>query len=174
ALTNSKFVNGHAKVFQKEKVGIIDSAGVKVFPAIFEDVGVFEGTLIPVKKRGKWGYSDLEVNLAIPYEYSFASNFRDSLAIVAKSDLFGLIDNLGKTKIPFVFKSVEWMDTLLLVQDTAYGIINLAQDTLVPFQYEGALRFDDSVVQLKRFDDGYDYYDLRKQEFLRREETLTE
>ena len=67
ALSESKFLEGHAKVFQGNKVGIIDSTGQKVFPAIFEDVGLYEGVRIPVKKRGEWGYADLEIDLAIPY-----------------------------------------------------------------------------------------------------------
>ncbi len=174
ALTNSKFEHGYAKVFQKDKVGVIDSTGVKIFPAIFEDVGTFKGNLTPVKKRGKWGYSDLDVNLAIGYQYDYASSFSDSLAIVSKDGLFGVIDTFGKTKIPLAFASVEWLDTLLLVQDTAYGIISLAQDTLVPLQYEKVTRIDNKVVQLKRFSGTYDYYDLRKKQFLRREETLAE
>jgi len=174
ALTDSKFVNGHAKVYQKEKVGIIDSLGTKVFPAIFEDVGIYEGQLVPVKKRGKWGYSDLEVDLAIPYRYDYASNFRSAFAIAAKTDLFGVIDTLGEPRISFSFTSVEWMDTLLLVQDTAYGIITLTQDTLVPLEYQEIIRLDDKVVRLKRSSGGLDYYDLPKRQFLRREETLTE
>jgi hypothetical protein len=174
ALTSSKFENGYAKVFQKGKVGVIDSVGVKAFPAIFEDIGIYKGNLVPVKKRGKWGYSNLDVNLAIGYQYSYASNFYDSLAIVADGDLYGVIDTLGKIKIPLVFASMEWLDTLLLVQDTAYGIISLAQDTLVPFEYEKATQIDDKVIQLKRFTGTYDYYDLRKKQFLRREETLAE
>ncbi|MGB6036135.1 MAG: WG repeat-containing protein, partial [Cryomorphaceae bacterium] len=130
ALTSSKFESGYAKVFQKDKVGVIDSTGIKAFPAIFEDVGRYSGNLVPVKKRGKWGYSNLDVNLSIGYNFSYASNFNDSLAIAAMGDLYGVIDTLGKTKIPFVYASMEWVDTLLIVQDTAYGIISLGQDTL--------------------------------------------
>lgn len=174
ALTDSKFLNGYAKVFQKDKIGVIDSTGVKAFPAIFEDVGIYQGNLVPVKKRGKWGYSDSDVNLAIPYRYSYASNFKDSLAIVAKEDLYGVIDTLGKVKIPLVYASLEWMDTLLLVQDSAYGLISLTQDTLVPLRYKEIIRMDEKVVQLKQFGSGYDYFDLRRKQFLRREEILAE
>lgn len=170
ALTASKFRYGHAKVFQKDKVGIIDSAGAKVFPAIFEDVGEFRGNLIPVKKRGKWGYSNLDVNLAISYKFDYAENFRDSLAIVGKEELFGVIDTLGKVKVPLVFSEIEWMDTLLLVRDSALGLITLAQDTLVPLRYEGGKRLDDRIIQFKLFSGGYDYFDLRTKQFLRREE----
>lgn len=174
ALVNSKFENGIAKVFQKDKVGLIDSIGVKVFPAIFEDVGSFSGKLIPVKKRGKWGYSDLDVNLAIPYRYSFASGFRQSHAIVAQEGKFGVIDTAGAVRIPLQFTSVEWMDTLLLVQDSAFGIISLSQDTLVPLRYMEVKRMDEKVLQLKLFGGSYDYYNLREKQYLRREETPVE
>ena len=174
ALTTSKFENGYAKVFQKVKVGVIDSAGVKAFPAIFEDVGSYAGSLIPVKKRGKWGYSNLDVNLSIGYNFSYAFNFKDSLAIAAKDGLYGVIDTLGKTRIPFAYASMEWVDTLLMVQDSAYGIITLEQDTLVPLIYQKIIRVDDKVLQLKHFNGRYDYFDLPRNRFLRREEISAE
>jgi hypothetical protein len=174
ALTTSKFESGYAKVFQKDKVGVIDSLGVKAFPAIFEDVGRYTGSLVPVKKRGKWGYSNLDVNLSIGYNFSDASNFNDSLAIVAKGDFYGVIDTLGKTKIPFVYASMEWVDTLLMVQDSAYGIISLEQDTLVPLIYQKIFRVDDKVLQLRSFNGRYDYFDLSGKQFLRREEKSAE
>jgi hypothetical protein len=174
ALTNSKFVNGHAKVFQKDKVGIIDSTEAKVFPAIFEDVGIFQGKLIPVKKRGKWGYSDLDVNLAIPYQFDFADNFKDSLAIAGKEGRFGVIDTLGKVRVPFLFTGIEWMDTLLLVQDSAIGLITLAQDTLVSLEYTEAKKQDERIIQFKSTNGNFDYFDLKTKRFLRKEENQGE
>jgi hypothetical protein len=144
--------------------------GVKVFPAIFEDVGPLDGRLIPVKKRGSWGYSDPDVNLAIPYRYSFVSNFRNSVAIASIDDLYGVIDTLGKVIIPFQYTALSWMDTLLVAQDSAVGIISIEQDTLVSFEYEEIVRLDNNVVQLKRTSPGFDYFDLRLKRFLRREE----
>ena len=51
ALKVSAFQNGHVRVFQKDKMGVIDTAGTRIFPAIFENIGEFTGNLIPVTKK---------------------------------------------------------------------------------------------------------------------------
>lgn len=170
ALEESYFQNGYAKVFQKDKVGVIDTTGKKVFPAIFEDVGTFMGQLIPIKKRGEWGYADLKVDLAIPYQFDYADNFRDSVAIVSKNGRFGLIDTLGKPRIALNYTSMAWVDTLLLASDSAYGLLNISGDTLVPLQFEEAVVVDDHIIRFQTKSGEIHYYDYRRQEFLRREE----
>ncbi len=172
ALKESIFQSGFAKVFQKDKVGIIDTTGAKVFPAIFEDIGRFEGKLIPIKKRGKWGYADLDVNLAIPYNYSSAQNFRDTTAIVSLKGKFGLIDTLGNPIISPVFTNLERLDSLLIARnDSTWGLLELSGDTLLPFEYVKIDVLDKHVIRLERLKGGFEYFNFRSMKFIWREES---
>lgn len=170
ALKSSVFVNNHARIFQKDKMGIIDTAGTKIFPAIFEDTGNFTGKLIPVKKNGKWGYANQAVDLVIGYKYDSAENFKDSLAIVSVKGKYGLIDTLGHPKVDFKYKSIVVFDSLALVSDTAYGLINLNGIEKVPLVYNEAKQINNQVIQFtKSTGDGPDYYDISKQKFIWRQ-----
>lgn len=170
ALKRSIFVNNHARIFQKSKVGIIDTAGTKIFPAIFEDTGDFIGKLIPVKKNGKWGYANHAVDLVIGYKFDYAENFHDSLAVVSYKGKFGLIDTLGHTKLDFKYNSLVLFDSLALVSDTAYGLINVNGKEEAPLIYKEAKRLDKRVIQLKKAAGGSpDYYDIANQKFIWRQ-----
>jgi len=173
ATAESKFTHGHAKVFQGSKVGIIDSTGKKIFPAIFEDVGSYKGARIPVKKRGVWGYADLEIDLAIPYDFSTAENFRHSFAIVSKDELHGVIDTNGAEVIPIVYDELFWVDdTLLLVKDSLFGLISLQADTLVKCAYQDASVINDRVIKFLKEDRRPVYFDYQKMQFLRKEDSV--
>lgn len=170
ALKNSVFVNNHARIFQKDKAGIIDTAGTKIFPAIFEDTGDYIGKLIPVKKGGKWGYASHAVDLVIGYKFDTAENFKDSLAVVSIKEKFGLIDTLGHTKLGFKYSSIVLFDSLALVSDTAFGLINMSGIERVPLVYKEAKRIDNHVIQFKKSTGGGpDYYDISKQKFIWRQ-----
>jgi len=163
----SQFKNGYVRIFQKDKVGVIDTAGTRIFPAIFENIGEFSGKLIPVVKKDKWGYADLNVNLAIPYKYEVAGNFRDSVAIVAANGMYGVIDTLGNAKVEFKYKSIVFIDSLMLVSDTAFGLIDFNGNELVPLRYSGAEVLDKYIIRFDYGDNtGGDYYDTTRQKFL--------
>lgn len=166
AFKNSYFKNGYAKVYQSNKVGIIDTLGKKVFPAMFEDVGPFEGSLIPVSKAGKWGYADLKIDLAIAYKYAEAQPFVDSLAIVKKGAYYGAIDSLGNEVIPIKYGDLKRAGALWLVSDSSYGIINLNGDTIVPFEYQKAELMDRKVVRLYKTENQFAYFDFIRQKFI--------
>ena len=174
ALSESRFIGGNAKVFQKIKkdvwTAVIDTAGKKVVPAIFEDLGIFSNRLMPVKKKGKWGYADGKLNLVIPYLYDEAGSFQDTVARVSKNGLFGLIDTLGKPVIPLQFTELVLLDSILLVKDTAYGVINLKGAELVPMQFESAKVLDEYVIHFIDFFGKASYYDYRRQKFIWRED----
>ncbi len=170
ALKTSVFENNHAKIFQKDKVGIIDTAGTKIFPAIFEDTGNFIGNFIPVKKNGKWGYANHAVDLAIGYKYDSAENFKDSLAIVSIKGKYGIIDTLGNTRLDFKYKSIVIFDSLALVSDTAYGLINLNGIEKVPLVYKEAQQINNQVIRFNKSTGGSpDYYDISKEKFIWRQ-----
>ncbi len=174
ALAESKFEKGYAKVFQKEKkdvfTAVIDTTGKKIVPAIFEDLGSYSTRIMPVKKKGKWGYADGKLSLVIPYQFDEAGSFQDSLARVSKNGLFGLIDTLGKQVIPIKYAELTRMDSLVFVKDTAFGIIHLNGSEVVPLTFESARIQDDFVIHFVDFFGQACYYDYHRQKFIWRED----
>ena len=76
ALLWGEYENSYAKYMRKEKFGIIDSLGDEIVPAIFENIRAYNDTsLFPVKKRGKWGYSNSSLQLIVPYKFQLAEKF---------------------------------------------------------------------------------------------------
>ena len=170
-LSYSTYNKGYVRILQKSKMGVIDTAGTKIFPAIFEGIGAFSGSLIPVSKKGKWGYANLSVDLAIPYLYDEARNFRDSLTVVSKGGLFGIIDTLGNVKIDFKYNTMILIDSMALVSDSAYGLIDLRGNELVPLTYSNAEVLDNYIIRFSYGkNEGGDYYDFTKRKFIWRRE----
>jgi len=92
-----KFQNGFTKFLEKDKMGIIDTTGEKVFPAIFEDIGEYKvEDLVAVRKRGKWGFTNQSLRLMIPYSFTHAQSFSEGKAIVRENDGWGILDENGK------------------------------------------------------------------------------
>jgi hypothetical protein len=110
------------------------------------------------------------VNLAISYQYSFAENFNDSLAIVAKEGRYGVIDYLDNQVIPTSYKALDWAGDFLIAQDSMFGLVSQANDTIVPFLYQEAEVVDERVISFKRFDGSMMYFDCQSKAILRNEE----
>lgn len=174
ALLESKYTGGYAKVFQKDrngtKVGVIDSTGKKVMPAIFDEIGPYAGNLIPVSKKGKWGYADLTLNLAIPYDYDAAFPFQDSIAKASKKGMFGVIDTTGNPLIDFIYRDLAIIDTLVLVADTAYGVITISGKELITMVYADAEVLDAYILKFTDAGGGLSYYDYRRKKFIWKED----
>ena len=169
AYNESKFNGAYVKVFQGDKVAIIDTAGTKIYPAIFQEIGLFEDSLIAVKKRGKWGYADLDVNLAIPYNYDWAGPFVDSSAVVKVKDKYGLIDRKGNWILQTSYVEMKRVANLIAVTDTATGMITTAGNILVPLIYKEVKAIDHRVIRLEHENGAFDYFDYQRQKFIWRQ-----
>lgn len=171
ALKESFFKNGYAKVYQKGKTGLIDSLGNRIFPAIFDDLGYFSGTLIPVSKNNKWGYADRKVNLVIPYNFESAENFVNGFALVKRNGKFGMIDSSGIAVIPFMYNEITPLDSnLFLVKDTAFGLINKENQQVLALEFAHAELLNSKLIRFSTDDEDYHYYDYRKARFIWRKD----
>ncbi len=166
AYSKSKFEGQYVKVYQGANVGIIDTTGEKIFPAIFEDIGHFDDVLVPVKKRGMWGYADLDVNLAIPYRYDQAGSFVDSSAVIVLNGKFGTINRNGKAVIQPTYVSMERYSIIFAVSDTAFGLIDYTGVELTPQVYSGIKVLDHQVLRLDKKNGTQDYYDYVEHKFV--------
>jgi hypothetical protein len=131
-LTWGEFDNGLARIKIKGKMGIIDSIGTRVVPAIFEMIGEYDGILYPVKKYNKWGFADDKIKLIINYKYSLAYPFQGDFARVSKNNKWGFIDREGKTTVPIEYSKIVDIEGVYIIQtDSSYGMMDYATNLIL-------------------------------------------
>lgn len=168
ALNWGKFRNSYAKYMLKEKFGVIDTSGKSVFPAIFENIGYYnDSSLIAVKKRGKWGFTDQDLNLVIPYQYEFAETFGIKLAKVKIEGQWGLIDERGKEVLKAEFEDIQTFDFGYLVKkEGKQGLLNLDLEELLPLKYERIRPYNDHLLSLET-DNSHMYYNTKENSLIK-------
>jgi len=152
ALSFSKFTkDGFAKVITKGKIGVIDTTGEKVVPAIFDGIGSYSPKgLTAVKKKGKWGYMNQDTRLVISYDYEFTGEFVDGKAIVRNDMGFGIIDELGKQVLPFEYNSIKIIDKLgyLVEKGGEKNVLSFDLNPIFPKYYDSIEIVDENIIKL--------------------------
>ncbi|MCM3702230.1 WG repeat-containing protein [Paenibacillus macerans] len=99
---------------------------------------------------GRIGYVNTKGELAIPYQYSYARNFSEGLAVVSNdAGLYGYIDSSGKQVIPFRYTSAgDFGEGVAPVQNATgkWGYINKQGKTVIPHQYANAWGFSEGLA----------------------------
>jgi len=127
-----EFDKGMARIRIKGKMGLIDTTGTRVVPAIFDEIGYYDGILYPVKKNGKWGYADENIKLIISYRYEQVYPFEGDLARVRKNNKWGMIDRSGKVIIPLEYNKIILSEGVYITEnDTAFGMIDYFGTTIL-------------------------------------------
>jgi len=127
-----EFDKALARIRIKGKMGLIDTSGTRVVPAIFDEIGYYDGILYPVKKNGKWGFADENIKLAISYRYEQAYPFEGDLARVRKNNKWGMIDRSAKVIVPLEYNKIILSEGVYITEnDTAYGMIDYYGTTIL-------------------------------------------
>ena len=156
-----EFADGLARIRIKGKMGVIDTTDTRVVPAIFENMGPFKGVLFPIKKRGKWGYSDHEIKLMIKYTYDVALSFIDSLARVKINDNWGMINFYGKEKIAFGYKRIQWIEDFYIVENEfGIGLIDFKGQFVLPVVFDSII-LDEQGFLILIYKGKLAYFDYR-------------
>lgn len=96
------YTNGQLLKLQKKgQQALVNVNGSVLVPfGTYDDISFPSGELIKagtdVKKEMKYGYVNVRLNPIIPFKYSQASDFVDSIAIVKVKDQFALINMQGR------------------------------------------------------------------------------
>lgn len=167
ALNWGKFEGNYAKYMLKEKFGIIDTSGKRVFPAIFENIGDYnDSNYIAVKKNGKWGYTNQELSLVIPYQYNFAESFVDTLAKVKLENYWGLIDKEGEQLLENEFDDIQITSFGFIVEkDGLKGILNPLFQEIIPFLYDKIELFSEDILLLEK-GESLGYYKISETKYI--------
>ncbi len=174
ALSTSGFSGGYARVYQmvkrEVKLGIIDTLGQKVMPAMFEGIGQYSKTLTAVRKKDLWGYADAKMNLAIKYQYDAAGDFADSMAVVTIKGKTGLIDVYANWVIPPLYNDIQQLDIMYFASsDTLHTIFNHRGDSLAVFIGGSFEKVDEAVIKITEGKLLRAYFNCRKLRIIWRE-----
>lgn len=154
ALNYAVFQKGYA-IYKNKKghFGIIDTLGSRIFPAIFDNVGTYDTTLTAVKRYGKWGYANADVQLIIGYKYTYAWPFENGMAKVEKDRLQAIIDEKGETIIPFEYASLQVRpDSLIRVEtsDRKKGLISMSNVKVLPPIFDQIQSFSKTILSVEK------------------------
>ncbi len=146
---------GHNRLLARKgnTSGYLDTAGMIIFPFLYEHVGEDCNGLYIVKKGGKYGLSDVSGKLVVPLAYDHMHGWSDGMLRVGKDSvpgansyyhaLKGYLDSTGKEVHPCTltragsfsegFAAVAYMGK--------YGFIDKKGNYLVTFTYDLASAF---------------------------------
>ncbi|MEX1003244.1 MAG: WG repeat-containing protein [Crocinitomicaceae bacterium] len=164
------FKNGYAKIQFENGFNLMDTTGKKLFKREYEDVGSFSDK-IAVKKEGQWGYVNLKGAKVLDFQFSYAFSFYQNTAIVKRDPFYGLIDEKGDFIISPYQEEMRYINDSILIckQLGKYGLLHRNGDTLLNYQYINIEPIDHLVVKVEEGGELF-YFDLKRLEFIRREE----
>lgn len=106
------FVDGIATInngkhgTSNELFGYIDNTGQEI-PAIYTYAENFVGDVALVKNaKGKYGYINRQGETVIPFQYDYATSFKDGYAVVQKKNKYAVIDKNNKIVVPYQKKEL--------------------------------------------------------------------
>src|SRR5207244_543608 len=145
----------------KGKAGVIDTSGAKIIPPVYEDIRLGNGpSPIAAKKRGKWGYINLEKNTMIGFKYDDAMEFSEGLATAKLHNHYGVINIAGKTIIPFQYDFISPFKNgvAIVKKNNLFGMITSDNTQLVPIDYDKYEWMTDTIIKFEE-DEKFGYYD---------------
>lgn len=119
------YTNGHLlKLLKNKQQAFIDFNGrISIDFGTFDELNFASNNLIRVKRKNKYGFLDRKLNPVVPYKYSEALDFADSLTIVKLKDKTSLLSINGKE----IFTSEFGIEKI----SAHYFIVNSPEKSLI-------------------------------------------
>lgn len=165
------YKNNHVPFEKKGKIGLMDTLGEKKIPALFQNIGYYD-KLIPIIKEDLWGYCDTNSERVINYQYEWAENFIDTLAIVKMNGLYGMINEKGIFHLPPVYEAIEYITPELLWMRNEKGgrLFTLKGDALFERFFSRIEQFKNDWYQLVNNKGKLYYFNIKEKRFLNPED----
>jgi hypothetical protein len=122
------YTNGQIfKLLKKGQQSFVDANGrTSIEFGTYDEINFASNGLIRVKNKNKYGYVDRKLNIAIPYKYTKAGDFKDSCALVQVKDKFILINTQGKEVYSSIAEVQKISRHFYLVKGENENLINAA------------------------------------------------
>ena len=105
-------------------------------------------------KNGKWGFTNSDYEIVIPFEYDDIGVFSEGLAYVKKNNKFGFYDKNGKLIVPLIYDNVNYFTSNGLSEVSKkgkWGFINKNGQEIMPIIYSNVRseQLDNLVIAKK-------------------------
>lgn len=125
---------------------LLDLTTLKEKKLPYTDIGEYVEGYMVAEKDEKYGYIDKDGKVKIPFKYSIAENFKESVGVVASSDGYGAIDKSGKEIVPLIYDEVYVNEGYIyVVKDKKIGLFDKDGTKILPVEYDNL-----SVVENER------------------------
>lgn len=128
------------RLIKKNEVMVDQNGKIQIEKNDVEEMNFPSCGIIKAKKKSKYGFLDKKLNIVIPFKYTTASDFIDSIAIVTLKEQYLLIDIHGKE----IFKSDD------KIEYKAPGIFLCESDDSILLNKKGEVLYRD-VAQVQNY-----------------------
>lgn len=136
------------KIFEKGKIGYINSSGSTVIPPIYHDAFDFAEGLAAVRENELYGFIDSSGKYVLEPQFDYATRFVNGITLVYKQKQSYFIDKTGKAILPTVYRSMKFID------DHKAIITTRAEKTGIIDVRTGKLLLDTLYTEIKPFKHG--------------------
>ena len=158
------FVNGLSSVSLDYSWGLIDIEGRMIIPNQYEYVSGLSDGLIRASVfdgNSRYGYLNLQNEIVIPFEYSYAEDFYNGYAIVSNNGKTGVIDKDNNIVVPMMpYKYImhiysdepetkDWQFRVATYDPPRVAILNNKGERVFPI-YQIIGFFKEGVVDVKK------------------------
>ena len=160
------FTKDGAIVKKKNKYMLINEKGKILVTYPYECINEW-GDWIPVLKNFKWGFVDQKAKVVTLFEYDFTEKINNSLFIVEKNGLLGVLTTKGVFSIPIAFKSIVRLgkDFLLVEDQNGFGLYSIEGKLIIPTIYNLIKYYEKDVLVLQK-NDSLSYYQINSGAFI--------
>lgn len=144
--------DGYYQFKENDKVGLLNSNLIEVFPHRFSDIGIFsEEGLASVRSSDTFGYIDRTAEVVIPYSFNSAEEFKNGVTVVDVEDEFYLI-NIDGNRVSDIYKSLDSsqyddQDLYRCSKDDLYfGFIDKFGNQIIPLEYDDVGNFNEGLA----------------------------
>ena len=146
--TDVLLVTTGEKYHDNYRVGSYDLSGRKLFPATYADYSEFSENILTIRgsqgSPSKAGLYDLKKKaFLLPVDYEMKEYSREDTILISgyvkDQTLFGAINRHGEWVYPLKYTALELRfeeKQLIAAVDGKYGLTDLSENVLIPFQYE--------------------------------------
>jgi hypothetical protein len=160
-LTTGQFLNGYALLKQKYTSALIDRNGEVIKFKGYDDYKRPASGLVPVRKQKRWGFTDLAGRNRIPCIYESVESFSDTLAIIRKGSIAGLIDTTGRVFIQPLYQDIKVLQKAILVEsNNKWGLLSESATLYLPCNYESMELIAPQIIRAGD-DRGFTYVNLQ-------------